>query len=150
MPLYIKPAIDVLASPPTCPICKKKMRPYASAGFFECFQTVVDVVCGGDVKFICKGSVPNPKFPAYVARMKEYEQKVQERDKIIMQNQNRLIKKKVPPIPQRPPMATKMIPCQNNYKKICKGGEFNEKIGKRRGGPKYLNVGGVPVEYKII
>jgi len=60
-----------------------------------------------------------------------------------------IFKKKVPPMPKMPPHAPAMIPCVNHYKKKCTGGEFNEKISKRSGGPKYISAGGVPVEYKF-
>ncbi|MGN1200938.1 MAG: hypothetical protein ACI4R8_01555 [Candidatus Caccovivens sp.] len=71
----------------------------------------------------------------YDKEKKEFDRLTKEREKIIAQNNSRILfKKKVPPPPKPPaplpPKPKEYVPCKNHYKKQVSG-EYNEKVSKR-------------------
>ena len=128
---YMKEGLDVLASPPKCPDCGKKMSSYAKAGFFAAIEQTINIMTGEEVSFICLNSEQNPEYKGYQDKLKEYNEKKKEVEKIMEENERRIFfKKKVPPMPTEPKPIPPQKPCKNNYKFSYKDGKI---IPKKRG-----------------
>lgn len=136
---YIKVAIDLLKSPPRCPECGKKMKPYATAGFFEAIEQTIEIVCCGNVKFVCLSKKKNDKYAKWQADKRKYDQELAQYQNSISGKVLGAIGAKNPPKPI--PQAPAMIPCKNHYKLQVAGGEYNEKITKKRKKPTFDSNG---------
>ena len=130
-----------MAIGPKCKECGKEMTPKQMLGFNFALQFIIDVVTSGGVKaltdqeFGCKNKVKNPKHKEWLDLKKDYDKKMQERQKVIDRNNKMpigLLKKKVPPPPPPiPPEPPKQIPCKNHWKSKAVG-KFNESLVKKK------------------
>lgn len=138
---YIKVAIDLLKNPPKCQKCGKPMKPYALGGFFEALDQVIDIICCGNVKFICLDKEKNKQWSKYQSDKKKYDAEMKEYEK---KCQNKLVQiglKKAPKPPKPLPQAQEKVPCENHYKLKVNGGIYNEKVGKKKKGPVFDSEG---------
>ena len=130
-----------MAIGPTCKGCNKPMKLRQTCGEFSYnLQFLIDIVTSAGVKlvtdqqFACKSKVKNPKYKDWLALKKDYDKKMQERQKIIDKNNRMpigLLKQKVPPPPPPPPPEPPQeIPCEHHWRKKATG-RFNEKIIKK-------------------
>lgn len=108
----VKQAISVLRNGPNCPVCGKKMKSWGTTGLFPAIQTIIDIICGDPLKWVCKTVKPHPGHTKYLKDMKEYEKKMAEIQQIKQENEHRIFfKKKVPKEPKKPSFVPKTSPC---------------------------------------
>ncbi len=125
---------------PNCPKCGKPMTPKQLLNFNFALQYIIDVVTSAGVKavtdqeFACKRKVKNEKYKDWLPLKKEYDKKMEERQKVIDRNNKMpigLLRKKVPPPPPPiPPEPPKMVPCENHWTEKPTG-RFNESVAKK-------------------
>ena len=127
---------------PVCPKCGKQMKKKEQLSFTYALEIAIEnaIRSAGSMppkptEWACVGKQPCKQHAKWQEMKKRYDKEMQMRDKVIKENEKRLLlKKKVPPMPKPlPPEPPKQVPCINHWEmKDVITGPASVEVKKRR------------------